>query len=128
MLNNGRIVSSNWASSPCFAFANIHLMVVYISFRLRWPASRCRKKLEQNVLPLLPEQLMEENNGMGMLLEGRAMNSQQSCHVKVLIAYDVASSRTLLQLVGGDFEVAAVHVVKTGIRLELRSIRRRTGC
>lgn len=35
-------------------------------------------------------QLMEENNGMGMLLEGRA---QQSCHVKELITYDVTSRK-----------------------------------
>lgn len=74
MLNHGRIVSPNWASSPRFAFANIHLMVVYISFRLRWPTFRCRRKFT------ITTQLMKENNVVGMLIEARAMNPQHNCH------------------------------------------------
>lgn len=62
MLNHRRIVSSNWAGSPRFAFADIHFMVRYISFRLRWPASRCRNKMGQYVAIIT--QLVEENNGM----------------------------------------------------------------
>lgn len=54
ILNHWGIGSSNLAGSPSFALTNIHLMVGYISLRLRWPTFGWEKKFEQNVSPLLP--------------------------------------------------------------------------